>query len=125
MKILLDTHVIIWLLESPEHLDDKTLEILANKKTKVYYSIASIWELAIKLSIGKIKVDLGLLLETLKQNSIEPLTIEENHIMHIEKLPQYHKDPFDRMIIAQAIYENIVLFTRDEIFTKYLKKILN
>ena len=125
MQILLDTHIIIWLVENPKQLSQKVLDILTDKKTKIYYSLASIWELAIKAGIGRIEIDLSILLDTLKQNDIKPLQILETHIIKVKDLPAVHKDPFDRILIAQAISENLQLFTRDTILQGYSKKLVN
>lgn len=124
MKILLDTHIIIWLVKTPEQLSQSTLDTLANNNNDLYYSLASIWELAIKSSIGRIQLDISILLKMLQQNNIESLPIKENHIIKVKELPMLHKDPFDRLLIAQAICENLQLFTRNKLLQEYSKKLV-
>ena len=124
-KILLDTHIIIWLVNEPERLNSKTLELLANKKLDVYYSLVSIWELVIKVSIKKINIDIRQLIETLQENSIFELSFDAKHVLQVQDLPIIHKDPFDRILIAQAISEGMHFFTHDEILRSYSKKLIN
>ncbi len=124
MQILLDTHILIWLVENPAHLSQKTLDVLMDIKNKVYYSLGSIWEIAIKSSIGRIDIDIYLLVETLEQNDIKPLPINIPHILKVKDLPMLHKDPFDRILIAQSICENLTFFTRDEILHGYSNKLI-
>ena len=124
MQILLDTHILIWLVENPAQLSQKTLDILMDVKNKVYYSLVSIWEIAIKSSIGRIEIDLSLLIDTLEQNEINPLPINTPHILKVKDLPMLHKDPFDRILIAQSICENLTFFTRDKILHGYSSKLI-
>lgn len=124
MRILLDSHVVILLINEPEKLADDVIEIIVDGKNEIFCSLASIWEIAIKLSIGRIEVDLEILLETLKNNNILLLHIDEKHILKTKSLPLLHKDPFDRMIVAQTIVENLCLFTRDKVLREYSKKLI-
>lgn len=124
MRILLDSHVVIWLINEPEKLIEDIIETIVDGKNEIFCSLASIWEIAIKLSIGRITIDLDAFLETLKENNILLLSIDEKHILKTKSLPLLHKDPFDRMIVAQAIVENLYLFTRDKILKEYSKKLV-
>ena len=122
MSILLDTHIIIWLVCEPEKLSQITLNALEDKTNKVYYSMASIWEISIKSSIGRISLNLNELIENLQDNDIQPLDIKHGHILKLQSLLMLHKDPFDRILVAQAMTENWKLFTRDDLLLQYSKK---
>src|SRR3990167_3022694 len=106
MKILLDTHVLIWVSEDSNCLSHKIKKEILDGKNDIYFSTASIWEIAIKKNLGKIDVDLNLLVSSLDEMEILELPIEIKHILELENLPnQQHKDPFDRIIIAQTLAE--------------------
>lgn len=124
MKVLLDTHILLWLLQEPQQLSPSTLSLLEDRNVEVYYSVATLWELAVKASIGKIEIDFEVLLEALKQNSILPLAINIPHILLMKDLPLHHKDPFDRIIVAQAMVEGFQLFTRDAVLKQYAPRVV-
>ena len=111
MRYLLDTHTLLWITTDDPKLSTKTKEIYLDAENSIFFSMASIWELAIKSSIGKLTFNKTLdefIEEHVKGNNIEILKIELPHILRIENLPFHHRDPFDRLIIAQAI----LYFTR-------------
>jgi PIN domain nuclease of toxin-antitoxin system len=123
MNILLDTHVLIWALEKNPALSDKAAENIINAENMVFVSAASVWEIGIKRSMGKLEAPNNLI-EEIKRHRFTPLPMTIDHAELAGKLPHIHKDPFDRMLIAQAVYENLTLVTRDEWIFKYDVKIL-
>jgi PIN domain nuclease of toxin-antitoxin system len=123
MKILLDTHIFLWMLISPERLNDKRRYELETPANEVFLSAMSIAELMIKHTIGKIHVEFDPL-EMAKQMRIEILSFSGDHAMLLGKMPLHHKDPFDRMIIAQAIVNRLPLMSDDPKFPAYNCKII-
>ena len=123
MKILLDTHIFLWMLTSPERLNDKRRYELETPANEILLSAMSIAELMIKHTIGKIHVAFDPL-EMAKQMRIEILSFSGDHAMLLGKMPLHHKDPFDRMIIAQAIVNRLPLMSDDPKFQAYNCKII-
>ena len=123
MKILLDTHIFLWMLTSPERLNDKRRYELETPANEVFLSAMSIAELMIKHAIGKIHVEFDPL-EMAKEMRIEILSFSGDHAMLLGKMPLHHKDPFDRMIIAQAIVNKLPLMSDDPKFPEYNCKIV-
>jgi PIN domain nuclease of toxin-antitoxin system len=122
VRLLLDTHVLIWSAGNPERLSDQVTDLLNNTNNSWIFSIASIWEMQIKLQTGKLTLNLPLpeLIETQRQaNDLQILPIELPHIYALEGLPNHHRDPFDRVLVAQAIVENIPLVSIDAVFDAY------
>ncbi len=118
MNILLDTHVLIWALENNSTLSDSARESIIQARNMVFVSSVSIWEIAIKTSLGKLDVPDNLQ-EEIQLHRFTPLHITYDHAELAGNLPSYHKDPFDRMLIAQAITEKLTLVTRDEHICRY------
>ena len=120
---LLDTHTLLWFLRDSPQLSKKALEIITTEN-KVYVSIASLWEIAIKKSIGKLefKHSIEKIAELCHEKDILILQIQPKYFDKIIKLPNIHNDPFDRLIISQAIIENLVIITKDTIIPKYSVK---
>ncbi len=123
MKILLDTHIFLWMLTSPERLNDKRRYELETPGNEVFLSAMSIAELMFKHTIGKIQVEFDPL-DMAKQMRIEILSFSGDHAMLLGKMPLHHKDPFDRMIIAQAIVNRLPLMSDDPKFSAYNCKII-
>ena len=123
MKILLDTHIFLWMLTSPERLNDKRRYELETPANEVFLSAMSIAELMIKHTIGKIHIEFDPL-EMAKQMRIEILSFSGDHAMVLGKMPLHHKDPFDRMIIAQAIVNRLPIMSDDPKFPAYNCKII-
>lgn len=121
MQLLLDTHTFLWFFEGNKDLSVKARTSIESLENVKFISIASIWEVAIKLNLGKLKLDVGLhgLKNELLKNNFEILPLEFEHISSLTKLEDIHKDPFDRIIISQAIAENLTLISADANFSAY------
>lgn len=121
MKYLLDTHILLWAAGDTDKLTDETKKIIQSDNNQLYYSVASIWEIVIKNGLGRqdFQVDVDILRRGLIDNGYNELPILSEHVAAINHLPQLHKDPFDRMLIAQAITEGIILLTADRIISQY------
>ena len=122
MKLLLDTHTFLWWDSEPSKLSSKALALCQDRTNTVLLSVVSVWEMQIKSQLGKLKLSLPLaeMVETQRQaNSIEVMSIALAHVLALENLPTPHKDPFDRLLIAQANVEGAVLVSDDPIFEKY------
>lgn len=122
MKLLLDTHIFIWWTGIPERLSERVNNLLANKNNELILSVASVWEMQIKLNLGKLQLSLPLeeLIETQQQtNNLLLLPIEVDYVWTLKNLPMHHRDPFDRMLIAQAIAEQLPIVSVDAVFDAY------
>lgn len=121
MKLLLDTHLLLWAAGNPEKLSPEAWELLNEADNELLFSAASIWEIAIKNSLGRpdFEVDPRLLRRGLLDNGYIELPITSHHAVAIDSLPSIHKDPFDRILIAQAVSEGIILLTSDAIVASY------
>lgn len=121
MNYILDTHTIIWFLNGDDKLSDKSKEIIENQENVKFVSIASIWEIAIKISLDKFKFDKGFkkFLDMIVNNGFDIIPITFDHAMTVSTLEFIHRDPFDRLIISQALTDNLTVITKDESFQKY------
>jgi len=121
VKILLDTHVLLWAAGQPDRLPAKARRLLVDPRNKLIFSAASLWEIAIKKGLGRddFQVDARLLRRGLIDNGYSELAITSAHAVAIDSLPPIHKDPFDRLLIAQSMMEGITLLTTDPIAAKY------
>ncbi len=121
MNCLLDTHLLLWAASEPEKLSAKALQWIENTENVLYFSPASFWEISIKNQLGRtdFKLDARLLKRGLLDNGYIELNINTEHSLHIDLLPTIHKDPFDRMLIAQATVEGFVLLTADATVAQY------
>jgi PIN domain nuclease of toxin-antitoxin system len=116
MNILLDTHALLWFVSSPEKLSEPAYSALMNKDNQLWISVVSVWEIQIKHQLGKLQLDepIEQLIETQqKTNDMNVLGVELAHIYVLNQLENHHRDPFDRLLIAQAQSENYSLMTRD------------
>lgn len=118
MNVLLDTHTLLWWLDDDPDLSREAFEIISDGENVVFISAASIWEIRIKESIGKINIPSDFK-EILAKQPFEVLSITSEHAHAIKELPPIHKDPFDRMLIAQGKIEKLTIITRDSFFTEY------
>ena len=119
MKILLDTNALIWIITDNRRII-KVKDIILSESNEIYISTISFLEIAIKLRIGKIVIDLQKAISISKTSGFKELNLSSYHALMLLSLPIYHKDPFDHMILSQAKYENMTLVTGDSIFKKYL-----
>ena len=122
MKLLLDTHVFLWMNHSPEKLSTRFLELCEQAQDELYLSLVTPWEMQIKQQIGKLKIasPIAEMLEKNQQiNRMQLLPIALDHILALDQLPLHHGDPFDRLLIAQSMVENMALVTADEKIRRY------
>ena len=122
MNLLLDTHVFIWATANPDRLSEKVINLLHDTNNQWLLSMVSVWEMQIKTQLGKLDLKLPLpeLIETQKRvNNLEVLPIKLEHIFSLRDLPNYHRDPFDRLIIAQGMLEQLAIVSIDSIFDRY------
>jgi PIN domain nuclease of toxin-antitoxin system len=122
MRILLDTNVFLWLLVDDPRLSQNCKNVFLEKTTEALLSMASVWEMFIKHRIGKLSLQGNpstFIREQLDLNGISLLPIHYAHLAGIIELPMIHKDPFDRLIIAQALHEKIPMLSSDSVFTEY------
>jgi len=122
MKFLLDTQAFIWLSTDDPALSNKAKKIFLDNKNDFFLSLASIWEMAIKSSLSKLKLKQSLdkfILNQLQENFIDQLTISFRHVIRVKKLPFHHRDPFDRLLAAQALEENLPIISCDTAFDSY------
>ena len=118
MHILLDTHILLWHLEDDVRLPNDKSQLIEDPSNSILVSVASFWEIAIKSGLGKLKLTITLddLIKVVRKSTFSILLIEPEHTIRIEKLPYLHKDPFDRMLAAQALTENISVMSVDGFF---------
>ncbi|HKX77943.1 MAG TPA: type II toxin-antitoxin system VapC family toxin [Novosphingobium sp.] len=121
MKLLLDTHLLIWAAGFPERLPVEARELIEDKDNDLFFSAASLWEVAIKSALGRedFAVDARLLRRGLLDNDYRELPVASEHAVASDGLPPIHKDPFDRLLIAQSTVEGIALLTADSLVSQY------
>jgi PIN domain nuclease of toxin-antitoxin system len=126
MRYLLDTHTLIWFIEGDLSLPSKVKKEITNVSNDCYLSIASLWEIAIKLNIGKLEFSFSFdnIEDFLSANKIQILPITFLHLQRLTNLNLIHRDPFDRLIISQAIAENLTILTKDNNIQQYPVKYL-
>ena len=124
MNLLLDTHAFLWAVDNNPNLSLATREAIVNGENIVYVSAATAWEISIKRAIGKLIIPEGDYLEELRLHRFEPLSITTEHALAVETLPPHHKDPFDRMLIVQAMLEKLTIVTRDPRIKAYEVKVI-
>ena len=121
MDILLDTHTFVWYFNGDKNLSEKAKEAIESDDNLKLISIASIWEIGVKISLGKFNFQDGFnkLLEMINENGFEILPVTNHHAIAVSSLEFIHRDPFDRMLIAQSMVENLAIVTKDENIHKY------
>lgn len=127
MKLLVDTHTFLWALMHDRRLSARSKRILTSDEHELYFSLVSLWEFAIKIKTGKLNAlgsSVAYLRDEIQNYSMALLPIRYEHILQLEALPVHHSDPFDRLLIAQAITESLPILTRDEKFSLYPVKVL-
>ena len=121
MNLLLDTHTLIWFLEGDANLSMAAKEQIENPANTSFVSLATFWEIVIKVSLNKLEMQIAIqdLKQLIWKNGLEvlPITIEDT--LFVSQLPFYHKDPFDRLLVAQAVNDNMILVSRDEAMQLY------
>jgi len=126
VRVLVDTHCWLWALARPEALNAEAAALLSNDATEVVFSAASVWEIAIKSALGKLRVTTSedSLFDIIEHQPVTRLPILHSHARHVASLPPHHGDPFDRMLIAQAQMENLPIVTADDQFLRYEVEII-
>lgn len=121
MRVLLDTHTFIWWDSDPSRLSPLVLTLCNDPTTTIILSVASVWEMQIKLQLGKLTLNLPLadIVTSQQTNGIDVLPVNLSHVLALQSLPTPHKDPFDRLLVAQANVESAVLLSADSIFAQY------
>jgi len=133
MKVLLDTHVFLWWITDHTRLSTRAREVLRDSNNELYFSAASAWEIAIKAQLGRLQLAEQhsstqsleqFIVEQLALNAITALPIQLRHALHVYTLPQYHRDPFDRMLVAQSLVESLPILTADDRINQYAVDII-
>jgi PIN domain nuclease of toxin-antitoxin system len=127
VRFLLDTHVLLWLLAGSARIGDAVLATLADQRHQVFVSAVSGWEIAIKVGLGRLDVPPDLrswLPAAINASGVDVLQVSLEHTLGVEALPHHHRDPFDRLLIAQAITEDMTLVTADRQFDQYDVRLL-
>jgi PIN domain nuclease of toxin-antitoxin system len=121
VKLLLDTHLLIWAAADDAALPDEARTAIEDTDNTLYFSVASIWEIVIKSALGRadFQIDARVLRRNLLDAGYEELSIEAQHAFEVAALPRLHKDPFDRLLVGQAMAEGIVLLTHDDQIKRY------
>jgi PIN domain nuclease of toxin-antitoxin system len=127
MKYLLDTMIWLWSVGPVDNIGQEGLAILESSDEEIYFSAASSWEIAIKMQLGKYAlpgVPGRYVPKRLNEQGIHPLSVSQRHALHVYELPLHHRDPFDRLLIAQAVEEEMTILTADRVFAKYPVKVV-
>ncbi len=127
MKLLLDTHVLLWAIDNPKLLSEKVRQVLLDDNNQLYASVVSVWEITLKVQAGKLDLpmDSGFLEDNFRLLGIQSyLPLGILHVQQLSKLPPIHKDPFDRILLAQAIVEGWILVSKDQQLAQYPVEIL-
>jgi len=121
MNLLLDTHAFVWFMDGDKKLGTKAKKEIEDSDNQIILSIASLWEMSIKISIGKLELEKPFedVISYVREKGIEVLSINFEHTLLVSKLDFHHKDPFDRLIIAQAKIENLTIVSKDKLFDDY------
>ena len=122
MKILLDTHTFLWWIADDQRLSARAREIIEDGNNELFLSGATGWEITIKVQIGRLKLPVEpvqFILEQMRINAIQSLAIQMNHALHVYTLPQHHRDPFDRLLVAQSQLEGLPILSADSQLASY------
>ena len=118
MKLFLDTHILLWWLDDNPSLSERARNAIADTDNLIILSAAVIWEIRIKQALGKLKIASNFY-DVIKDQGFELLSITSDHAYAVGDLPKHHRDPFDRILIAQAMVEGFTIVTHDAVFNKY------
>lgn len=127
MNLLLDSHAFIWWRDAPDKLSPRAYAEISSSQNNVFLSVVTVWELQIKIALGKftVKGDLeSAVIDEQKNNGLQILPVQLAHALYLKNLPSHHKDPFDRLLISQAIVEDLTLISGDGFFPLYPVKLL-
>jgi PIN domain nuclease of toxin-antitoxin system len=127
MRALLDTHVFLWWITNPDLLSQVAQEIIGDGANDLFFSAGSAWEIAIKARLGKLRLSDDIerfIAGQLSRNAFQPLPIHVSHALHVYSLPPHHRDPFDRILIAQAQMENLPILSSDPVLSQYDVQVL-
>ena len=127
MKLLVDTHTFLWALMRDHRLSTRSKQILTSDEHELFFSLVSLWEVSIKMKTGKLNAlgsSVAYLREEMENYSMQLLPIRYEHILQLEMLPAHHSDPFDRLLIAQAVTESLPILTHDEKFKPYPARLI-
>jgi len=127
MRILLDTHAFLWMIFGDERLDESTRSLISHPENEILLSVVTLWEIAIKVSLGKLDLAIPfekMMEELLNKYAVQVLPISFEALVTVSKLPFHHRDPFDRLLIAQAVMEDIPIISRDGAFSNYPVQII-
>lgn len=121
MRVLVDTHLLLWAAARSRRLSKEARRLLEDPRNEVHYSAASLWEIAIKLGLRRadFRLDLGRLRPALSEMGFRELPVTGAHAERLTRLPPIHKDPFDRMLVAQSFSEPLILLTNDDVLAGY------
>ena len=119
MRLLLDTHALLWALAEPEKLPPRAADALTSRRNTVYASAVNTWELAIKAGLGRVHLPFANLQATIEQAGFAELAVSIAHSLRVRDLPHHHRDPFDRLLVAQAIDESLTLVSGDAAIGSY------
>lgn len=121
MKLLLDTHLLLWAAGEPKRLPAVARKLINDSRTELLFSVASLWEIVIKRSLGRddFRVEPRVLRRGLLDNGYAELAVGGEHVLAVDSLPPIHKDPFDRLLVAQAQSESVTLLTADPLLGRY------
>jgi len=121
MNLLLDTHVLLWAVETPKRLDKKTVSLLNSVEHPKWFSVVSLWEIGVKRSLNRpdFTVDARQLRTRLLLRGFSELPLTAEHVLSVERLPSLHRDPFDRLLLCQALTEGLTLVTGDDMLLQY------
>ncbi len=127
MRALLDTHVFLWAVSEPERLSESARKVIESGASELFLSVASLWEISIKIGIGKLllpKPEDRYLRDQLLLNNVSTLAVEARHTLELISIPLHHRDPFDRLVIAQSLVEGIPIITADSVLKQYSAQII-
>jgi len=122
MKVLLDTHAFLWAITEDARLSEPARQIFLSGANQLFLSVASLWEIVVKVQIGKLPLPKRTdqyLLDQLSRNAVQTLPVQASHVLRLFKLPHHHSDPFDRVLIAQSQAEGLPILTADPLIRKY------
>lgn len=124
MRYLLDTHVFLWWMSGNERLSINTRKLIASMETDILVSVATLWEILVKVRAGRLEADLREIEQTIEDDSFELLGVATAHLRTLLTLPAHHRDPFDHLLIAQAISEDVILISEDCMMRRYPVRLL-